>query len=643
MYNSKSKLLFTKEDFDRVRATPNIADKVEELSLIADMTRHNTLATIAYAKSGHIGASLSAIEMFTALYHNIMKYDAKLPWKQDRDVFILSKGHAAAGLYATLASAGFFSEEKLLTFRKFGGLQGHVDISTPGVDANTGSLGMGISKAKGYAWASKANGLNSSAYVMVGDGEMQEGQNWEAIQSAAHLKLDNLYLIVDANKIQTDREVSKINDLRCLEDKLEAFGWAAISIDGNNVEEILRAFGKLKKISDKPKAIVSNTLKGKGISFMEHPAAMAKDGVYRWHGAISNPDDYRKAYVELTDKISNKLQKFKVDIQIPQFYFPDLQASGFFRQALKPTFSDSLVELGTKNKNIVVLDADLEEDCGLSSFAKKFPDRFIEVGIAEQDLVSMAGGLAAAGKLPIVNTYAAFLTSRANEQIFNNASESRKIIYVGHLAGILPGKPGKSHQGIRDISLLKSIPNLLLCQPCNTVELKQLMNYLVDENPSSSYMRLEHVLPKNDISLPRDYKVSLGKGVIIEDGKDAAIISYGAIILSEALLAREQLAEKGISAKVINLPWLNKIDSEWLSSTLGFIDNVFCVENHSVIGGQAEELRRIRSTRSPKINTIGVEGFGQSGDNEDILKHYELDAHSIAKNIAKSIKKEIKQ
>lgn len=602
------------------------------------MVRLNALTAIVHAHSGHIGTSLSAAEILTVLYHHVMNIEP--PYRRGRDIFVLSKGHAAAMLYSILASKGFIPEEKLLKFRRLGGLEGHVDMSTPGVDANTGSLGMGISKAKGYALAYKLNRTDASVFVIVGDGELQEGQNWEAIQSAAFWKLDNLYMIVDRNYVQTDTEVSKILDVTPIDDKLETFGWHVVTVDGHSAGEILNAIDQLKRISGKPKAIIANTVKGKGVSFMEHPRALAEGrGIYAWHDKIPNEEEYALAWNEITTRIRRKIGKCKTGIEFPVLVKHPVQESPFKGQSLLKAFSEALVDLGRRNKNIVVLDADLAESCGLREFQKVFPNRFIEVGIAEQDMVSTTGGLALTGKLPIVNTYAAFLTSRANEQIFNNVSEGSKIIYVGHLAGILPAKPGKSHQGIRDISLLKAIPNLLMCQPCNAIELRQLLEFLVFNASQSSYLRLEHFPPRRDVQLPKDYKVRLGKGAVLAEGKDAAIVGYGPLLLSEALFAREELKKRKIGIKVINLPWLNNIDGEWLLNSLGDAEVVIGLENHASAGGQSEEIMRVISGRAVKFYSLSIKGFGLSGEGEEILKHYGIDWLSIARKIAGWLKK----
>jgi transketolase len=262
-------------------------------------------------------------------------------------------------------------------------------------------------------------------------------------------------------------------------------------------------------------------------------------------------------------------------------------------------------------KNLVVLDADLSEDCGLREFEKKFPERFIQCGIAEQNMVSIAGSMP--DKLPVVNTYAAFLTSRANEQIFNNCSQHSKVIYAGHLAGLLPGRPGKSHQAVRDISLLMSIPNLTLFAPCNGVELDKFLSWAAKDK-DSSYVRIEHAPARHDIKLPATYKFEMGKGFVLGAGHDVALITYGPLMLAECREAMYTLHKFRINARVINMPWLNCVDAGWLRKAVGPCKHVFVVENHSIHGGLSSVISKLMPVR-----TIGVIGFGQSGENLDVL------------------------
>ncbi len=633
---SSGKLFFEKSDFDKIRECKSLALH-EKLSMMADMIRLNTLATITNARSGHIGASLSAIEVLTVLYHHAMNVDPSRPKRKGRDIFILSKGHAASALYAALASRGFMPTEKLAKFRRLGGLEGHAELSVPGVEINSGSLGMGISKAKGFAWAYRSDRVRASAFVMIGDGELQEGQNWEAIQSAGFWKLDNLYLVIDRNYVQTDMEVSKILDVSKIDDKLKAFGWHAVTIDGHDTKKILETMTQLKKIAGEPKAIIANTVKGKGVSFMEHPKAMARErGIYKWHDGIPNEEEYALAWNEIISRINGKIEKCKIRMKLPVLTKLFAQESPFKGESLLKAFSEYLVELGKRREDLVVLDADLAESCGLRKFQATFPERFVEIGIAEQDMVSTAGGLALAGKLPIVNTYASFLTSRSNEQIFNNASEGSKIIYVGHLAGILPAKPGKSHQGIRDISLLKAIPNVTICQPCNAQELRDMLKFLVFDAEQSSYLRLEHSSPRITVQLPRNYRVKIGTGVTIADGPDAIVFGYGPLLLSETFLARDELKKDNIKIKVVNLPWLNHMDEKWLTGVIEDAEHVFCVENHSNVGGQSEEIMRVLASgdfEKVKFHTIGIQGYGRSGEHDEIMKYYGIDSLSIAGKI----------
>lgn len=569
----------------------------ESLKTKADKLRLNTLKTIYTAKSGHIGASFSIIEILTTLYYSEMQKD---------DVFILSKGHACSALYCVLASKGIIKTNELLTFRKFGGLPGHVDLSVPGVHANTGSLGMGISKGAGHAVMNR----NRNVYVLVGDGELQEGQNWEALQHAAHLKLDNLFIIVDKNKVQTDTEVQHIVDTDPMIAKFTSFGCSVKYVDGHSIEDLQAVFNAFKTHpTDRPKVIIADTVKGKGVSFMEH-----KQGLYKWHSRIPTEKEYKKAVREICDRLNIE----------PQESVKSTQNVELMGTSMKPAFSNALLKLG---KRVIVMDADLSEDCGLRPFEKKYPDNFIECGIAEQHTVSMAGAIARNGKLPIVNTYTAFLTSRSNEQIYNNCSEGSKVIYVGHLAGILPAKPGKSHSGFRDISLLQSIPDLLIYAPANHEELNHLPNILLNVK-QSLYLRLEHTPPRYDFNLPKTYKPKIGRGAVLAQGKDITMISYGPLMLCECLLARLELKRKGYkgSVKVISMPWINVVDFAWLKHIVGN-SKVFVVENHSIHGGLSSTLRSI------KHKAIGITGWPQSGGHSSILKAYGLDYQAIARGV----------
>ena len=272
--------------------------KVEALANIANDIRINTIKQVYEAQSGHIGGALSCCDILAVLYFNQMNIDAKKPNAHERDRFILSKGHASAALYATLARKGYFEEELLKGFRNTeGALQGHPDMTkVPGVDMSTGSLGQGLSAAVGMAIGSKMDGEGCRIYCLTGDGEIEEGQIWEAAMSASKNKLDNLCLIVDHNGLQIDGNVEEVAGLTDIKQKFESFGFFAVETNGNDIESLINSFQVVRQKKGVPSVIIANTIKGKGVSFME--------GEAKWHGKAPNEEEYENAINEL------KLQYF---------------------------------------------------------------------------------------------------------------------------------------------------------------------------------------------------------------------------------------------------------------------------------------------------------------------------------------------
>lgn len=263
------------------------------LTKVANTLRQDIIKMLTESASGHPGGSLSAVEILTSLYFSEMNINPENPKWEDRDRFVLSKGHAAPLLYAVLAERGFFDKKHLMTLRKIGSmLQGHPNMNeTPGVDMSTGSLGQGLSAANGMAIAGKLNKKNYRVYVLLGDGELEEGQVWEAAMSAAHYKLDNLTAFVDHNGLQIDGPITKVMNPEPIGDKFKAFGWNVIEINGHNFNEIFDAIDEAKKTGGKPTMIVAKTIKGKGVSFMENQAG--------WHGTAPNKEQEEIALKEL--------------------------------------------------------------------------------------------------------------------------------------------------------------------------------------------------------------------------------------------------------------------------------------------------------------------------------------------------------
>lgn len=265
----------------------------DELRKVAKQLRVDIIESLYHAGSGHPGGSLSIAEIMSVLFFNVMDLDPLVPNWEERDRFVLSKGHAAPAYYAALAERGFFPCEELLTLRKIDSrLQGHPDRkSVPGIDMSTGSLGQGISAAVGMALYAKNEGKSFRVYCVIGDGEMQEGQLWEALMAAAHYKLGNLTVLPDNNNLQIDGNVDQVMSIYPIRERVAAFGWQVQEVDGHDVDALLTALGNAKENTDVPTMIVCETVKGKGVSFMENQAS--------WHGAAINAEQYRLAMAEL--------------------------------------------------------------------------------------------------------------------------------------------------------------------------------------------------------------------------------------------------------------------------------------------------------------------------------------------------------
>ena len=608
---------YDKKHFDTI-LNSNIP-KLELSRIISTMCRVNILYMIANAGSGHIGTSFSSIDVITWLHLNILSKN---------DILFSSKGHDVPAFYSLLTVLGDLDFNFLHEFRKYNGLPGHPDVKIDGFFTNTGSLGMGISKAKGFLKAFDLKNDNKSrVYTVLGDGELQEGQNWESLINVKYVGTDRLFLIIDNNKVQSDKLTSETSDLGDLKLKFESFNCNVIECDGNSFEELNQVFsqGYNKKVN----VIICNTVKGSGVDFMEH-TKIKNSEFYKYHSGAPNKENYLKSLNILKDKIYLYKQKlslsdFKTDIRIiNKSINQDKQIK------LISAYSNHIVNISSKNKNVIALNADLILDTGLIEFSETFPERFIECGIAEQDMVSQAGTLALSGFLPVVHSFSCFLTTRACEQIYNNQTQNSKVVYVGSLAGILPGGPGSSHQSVRDIALMSGYDNMVLIEPISDIQLGEVLNWTINKNSCSSYIRINSIPVKmNQIkSLP-----SIGCGEVLSEGNEVCIIVLGPILLNNVIEASTTYSkDSGRSIKIISTPWINRFDLSWYSENLKGISTIISVENHQVDGGFGDKIFSFFSQSDmhfDKYRKIGVHGELSSGENEKVLEHHELDTMSI--------------
>jgi len=614
-------------EFERV-ARAN-ADRPQLMSLYADMTRLNALYMIANAGSGHIGSSFSAADIVTHLYLSEM----------DRagDVFFSSKGHDAPALYSVLIAQGVLEEALLHKLRRLGGLPGHPDVSVPGLVTNTGSLGMGISKAKGMIEAARARGLAKRVYVMTGDGELQEGQIWESLVSAANRRMGELTVIVDHNKIQSDYSLARTSDLGDLEAKFKAFGWRCERLDGHDHDALAACFADLRKEVQRPKIIIADTIKGKGVSFMEGVAIDSDVEMFKFHSGAPSADHYQRAVEELEQHVAKKLAALKLEpVRVSVSPRPEAPPPAVAPVRLFPAYTEALLKQAGKRDDVVALDADLILDMGLIAFRDAYPDRFIECGIAEQDMVSQAGGLALAGMLPIVHSFSCFLSTRPNEQIYNNATEKTRIVYVGGLSGVIPAGPGHSHQSVREISALGGVPGIVMVEPCCPDEVGPLLDWCIETHEGPSFLRLASMPYATGAKLPDGYAPAKGKGYAVHEGRDGAIVAAGLLAVAEAMNAAAILANEGKSFAVISLPWLNVVDAAWIAGVAARYPVIVTLDNHYRQGGQGQMVLAAiaaHADANPRCLSLGLDDVPPSGRTDEVLAAIGLDGAGIARSI----------
>jgi transketolase len=616
-------------------AAKSSADEWMKLRALAAFARLNTLSAVKLAGSGHLGSSLSAMDIVVWLYYRQMNTVEKGFASPDRDLYFSSKGHDVPGLYAVLYGLGIVEEEKLLRLRKLHGLDGHPNTRHFGIEANSGSLGMGISKGRGMAFAKTLLQREGWVYVLTGDGELQEGQNFEALQTAVQQGIHQVTVIIDHNKLQTDKLVSAITDLGDLEAKFRSFGWEVGRAYGHDMGAIEREVQRLQA-TGKPHIVIADTVKGRGISFMEHiRTVQTKEDLYAWHSGA--PSD--EAFLQAQDELLGACRSFAASLglgELPTFqgdYTPKAPSKAQM-EFVAQGFGDALMELAEERPDLVVLDGDLSADCRVRTFETAYPHRFVENGIAEQDMVSMAGGMALSGLLPVVNSFASFLAARANEQIYTNACEGTKIIYGCHFAGMIPAGPGKSHQSVRDIGLLGSIPNLVIYQPMSQEDARRATRWAVQTAQDNIALRLCIGPSPRRIEIPEGEEMSMGKPMLLVSGGSTLVVGYGPVMLHEILGAAERLGSVSVAA----MPWLNRFDiSAWRELAASY-DRIVVVEDHMIGGGLGERLAgallREGVLKGQEFSIFGLEEYPECGTPLEVLKHHGLDAESLASRLS---------
>ena len=463
---------------------------------------------------GHIGGEFSVIDILVTLYLHAMNMSPGQLGDPERDRFILSKGHAAAALYTTLAVAGFLPAKDLATFMQPNSLlNGHpARTKIEAVEASTGPLGHGLPIAVGTAFAGKLDGSPRRTFVVVGDGELQEGSNWEALMTAGNHRLEHLCVVVDRNRLQQGAKVADTNDLEPLADKLAAFGLDVVEVDGHDHAALLDVFESVPSASGRPTAVVARTHKGYPISFMQDNVA--------WHHKVPSADQVAQALAELSTSWRHRDHH---------------RTARSLARALhdcRDAWVAALTDLAAADDRIVAVVNDSVGSSKLGPFQERFPDRLVNVGIAEQDMVGIGAGLANGGKIPFVSAAACFLTARAMEQIKVDAAYSRHhLVLVGQSPGMAYGELGPTHHSIEDLGWLRTIPDLTVVVPSDPTETYQAVTWAAS-HPGPVYIRVSRMgVP--DVN-PAGYQFRPGKAVTLREGTDVTVVATGVTVVARS-------------------------------------------------------------------------------------------------------------
>ena len=655
---------------ERNYAAPEIAAAAAEM-------RGYALIALHCAGSGHSGGTLSALDAVSVLYLRTMRHKPSDPAWGGRDRLFFSAGHKAPAWYIPLGYTGYFDVRQTATLRKMDSpFCGHPDRKKcAGIEASCGSLGQGLSIAVGDALAARLDRKDYRVYCLMGDGEQQEGQIWEAAMEAAHYKLDNLVGIVDKNSLQIDGNVCDVMDIDPIDEKYRAFGWHVIVCDGHSIPALISAFEEAARTKGKPTVIIAKTVKGKGVSFMENQAG--------WHGRAPSKDELDRALSELGVQHLPKDEMIaiasahqnevnaRVEAAMPKFsrnYWWNAQdRMKVEMKSTKEGFGDELDS--NENPAVVALGADISGSISINMFYKNKPDRksrFFSMGIAEQSGTCVAAGMAKEGKIPFFGTYGVFAAGRALDQVRTTVCYGNwNVKIVGAHGGISVGPDGATHQALEEIFQIAGLPNMNLLIPCDAAETKKATAAMIDQINGPCYIRYARE-PTPVITTPATpYKFGLATVVRYKGeqarfmdafehklstdaagGKeDIAIISCGPEV-AEAMRASWILKEEfGISSRVVNLSTIKPLDRPALISAARECGCVLTVEEHQKGGmGNIVAAAILTASRAPVVfDMMGVEDrFGETGAPWELIKRFGLSAEHIAQKAKEMVGRKTK-
>jgi transketolase len=603
---------------------------IELLKGIANQLRIHSITATTAAGSGHPTSCCSAADVVSALFFGHMRYDAKNPHYYNNDRFILSKGHAAPLLYAAWAETGLFPVSELLKLRKFNcDLEGHPTPRLPFVDVATGSLGQGLSVGAGMALAARLDHLDYRTYVLLGDGEIAEGAVWEATSLAGIYKLNNLIAIVDANRLGQSQATAFGHDIGVYAKRFEAFGWRVEVVDGHDIEEISEVLSGVG-LEDKPLVIIAKTYKGAGVSFLQD-----KEG---WHGKPLNKDEAARAIAELQPSAKSGIGvPIPAPAQLPApnnatpAGYPPINYKLGDSVATREAYGNALTRIGEVDPRVVAMDGDTKNSTFAEKFFKKFPDRFTECYIAEQNMVGMATGFGARGKVPFASTFACFFT-RAYDQIRVAGISQANLKLVGSHVGVSIGEDGPSQMALEDLAMMRAIAGSAVLYPSDAVSAEKLVEQMA-LTKGICFLRTSR--PKSPVIYNNDEQFPIGGAKILhQNAGDKVTIVAAGVTLHEALKAAGTLKNEGVGITVIDAYSIKPLAKDAIRAAAQKTNNtVITVEDHYAEGGLGDAVAGELSADGIKVHKLAVTALPRSGKPEELLAHFGIDAAAIVKKV----------
>lgn len=630
------------------------------------------LTALHCAGSGHSGGSLSAAELVGTAFLTEMRHKPDNPAWPDRDRFYFSAGHKAPLWYAALGYCGYFPVGEMATLRKLHSpFQGHPDMTkVPGLELSCGSLGQGLSVAVGDALASRIKGKSYRVFCLMGDGEQQEGQIWEAAMAAGHYKLDNLIGILDKNSLQIDGPVEEVMNIDPIAAKYEAFGWHVLECDGNSVPEVLEAFRQARSLAGKPILILARTVKGSGVSFMENQAS--------WHGKAPSREELDLALKELGVRhvpVEAMIQRSaehqravdrEVEALMPAFsrdYWWNVRDS--MKVDMKPTrkgFGEALRD--TDDERVCAIGSDISASICIDEFYKGKPERknrWLSMGIAEQSATAVAAGLAKNGMIPFIGTYGVFAAGRALDQLRTTVCYGKfNVKIAGAHAGISVGPDGATHQALEEIYQIAGLPNMTMFSGADSEETRKMTLASID-TPGPCYLRFAREATPVITDAKTPFKV--GTATVIRyggvetprfidafttvlstdysgSGEDLTVIATGPVVAEAMRAAWVLKREFGIETRILNISTIKPLDTRAIVAAAGETKAILTVEEHQKGGlgnlvASAVLSSGVTARNPVKFAMMGIEDrFGTSGAPWELMKYFGLSGEHIAKRAA---------